>query len=234
MTPYYDRDGITIYHGDCLEVMKQFPDKSFDLCLTDPPYGINANTDYFSSRANSQKIRGDKRHAWHGKRHPPIHGDNHPFNPLPLLRLTNKFALFGANNYASKLPDSYSWMVWDKKTEAIPSNSFSDGELIYCYGADFQSLRIMRHLWNGYQRATEIGEHYHPSQKPIAVIQNIIAHFSKVQTILDPFMGSGTTLVAAKKLGRRAVGIEISEKYCEIAVRRIEAIPPNLPFGEEV
>lgn len=219
VNPYYQDDNCTIYHGDCREILPQL--EPVDLVLTDPPYGINLNTDYCSSRKNSQIIRRDKRHAWNGKTYPKIHGDDSEFDPDIFLGTSKRFALFGANAYSKKLTNSYSWIVWDKKTEGVPSNSFSDAELIYCIGANFKSVRIFRHMWSGYQRASEIGCHYHPTQKPIVLIKYIISKFDHPQTILDPFMGSGTTLRAAKDLNRKAIGIEIEEKYCEIAVERL-------------
>jgi DNA modification methylase len=223
--PYYEHGGITIYHGDCMEILPQL--KPVDLVLTDPPYGINMNTDYYTSRKNGQDNRADKKHAWHAKKYPLICGDNKPFDPSILFLMAPKYAFFGANCYSSKLIDSYSWIVWDKKTDAIPSNCFSDAELIYCKGANFESVRIHRYMWSGYQRQGEIGVHLHPTQKPVALIVYILNYFSNINTILDPFMGSGTTLRAAKDLGKKCVGIEIEEKYCEIAAQRLsqEVLP---------
>jgi DNA modification methylase len=217
--PYYQDDYCTIYHGDCRDILPLLP--KVDLVLTDPPYGIDMNTDYYTSRARGQNSRMDRNHAWHGKKHLPIFGDDEKFDPSQILLKAERYALFGANNYASKLDDTYSWIVWDKKTEAIPQNSFSDAELIYCFGADFNSVRIFRHMWSGYQRQSEQGEHLHPTQKPVELLKYIMGYFKTSQLILDPFMGSGTTLRAAKDLKRKSIGIEISEEYCAIAKSRL-------------
>jgi site-specific DNA-methyltransferase (adenine-specific)/modification methylase len=195
-----------------------------DLVLTDPPYGINMNTDYETTRQRARKIREQKgdRHAWGSVKHPPIHGDDKPFDPAFLLTF-KKLVLFGANNYAERLPNQYSWIVWDKKTERGAKNNWSDCELAWCRGGSFNSVRIFRHMWAGYQRDSEVGEKVlHPTQKPMALMKWIISSFyADCETILDPYMGSGTTLRAAKDLGRKAIGIEISEEYCRIAVNRL-------------
>jgi len=219
MKPYYDDGkGIVIYHGDCREILPQLP--KVDLVLTDPPYGINWNTAYKTGREQIYLKRTD-RWNWQGRDHAAIHGDDKPFDPTFLLTFKH-LALFGPNSYASRLPDSYSWLVWDKKTERGASNRFGDAELIYCRGANFSSVRIYRHMWSGYQRDSETGERVlHPTQKPAELIRWIIGFFDCSGTILDPFMGSGPTLRAAKDLHRQAIGIEIEEKYCEIAAKRL-------------
>ena len=112
--------------------------------------------------------------------------------------------------------------MWDKKCDRVPQNNFSDCELAYTRGLAHKSVRMFRHLWTGYQRDSEIGEKViHPSQKPVELMRWCLGFAPKAQTILDPFMGSGTTLRAAKDLGRKAIGIEINRDYCEIAKRRL-------------
>lgn len=226
LTPYYQQDDITIYNCDCREIIDELG--SVDLVLTDPPYGISLATNYAVSRIESQTLKrrsvgGAKGKVWFSKNHAAVEGDNVPFNPAHLLKF-GKLALFGANNYASALKDSYSWVVWDKRTERGGSNSFSDCELIYCLGANFKSVRIFRHMWSGYLRDSEIHqEHLHPTQKPVALMRYLIQLFKldKTAMILDPYCGSGATLVAAKALGYRAIGIDTSANYCEISAKRL-------------
>jgi DNA modification methylase len=221
--PYYDRDGITIYHGDCLEVMRQFPDKSFDLCLTDPPYGIRR--DKGMGGGGGGLIKRNKRTvriydgSWDGHR---------PACLLPCLDKAIDAVVCGGNYFTDILPQSNAWLVWDK-CNSMPS--YSDCELIWTSLKGNTTKKFT--LSNNGMLGDFAEERQHPTQKPVALMMWCVNKAGSPQTILDPFMGSGTTLVAAKKLGRKAVGIEISEKYCEIAVKRIEAIPPNLPFEEE-
>src|SRR6185312_10209741 len=115
MKPYYEHAGITIYHGDCLEVLWTHLNANasdFDLVLTDPPYGIDLNTSYAKTRhaARSKRLSSGCKKTWYEKDHPKIHGDATPFNPGPFLGIKH-VAMFGANNFASRLPDSYSWLV---------------------------------------------------------------------------------------------------------------------------
>ena len=113
---------------------------------------------------------------------------------------------------------SHQWVVWDKR-DGLTSNDFADCELLYTSGTGV--ARLVRHRWSGALRDSERGEErLHPTQKPLVLMRWLIERID-AQTILDPFMGSGTTLRAAKDLGRRAIGIEIEERYCEIAVKRL-------------
>lgn len=218
MKPYYEEPGITIYHGDCRDILPTLP--KVDLVLTDPPYGINLDTKNTDRKRNWRPgPKGWRTHNWK-----PVYGDNAPFDPSLFKDFENVIS-WGANNYASKLPDSGYWFVWDRKCGRAPDNDSTDCELAWVKGAHYKSVRIFRHMWTGYVRDSEIGEkHLHPTQKPVELMRWCIqqADFWNVpQTILDPFMGSGTTLRAAKDLGRKAIGIEIEEKYCEIAVKRL-------------
>ena len=207
LRPYYEHAGITIYHGDCREVLKAICYYDFDLVLTDPPYGIGYNRNI--------KHRGVVSD-------PTVIGDDVPFDPALLLSY-GRLILWGANCYASRLPDSKTWLAWRKTLTDGADSQSAEFELAWanCIGRS----RYFEHLWAGCYRATENGDYFHPTQKPVALMKWCIqqARYDDVppQTILDPFMGSGTTLRAAKDLGRRAIGIEIEEKYCEIAAKRL-------------
>ena len=217
-TPYYEADGITIYHGDCAEVAPLLG--RFDLVLTDPPYGVNAPT--MNKSAGRDRLRSDATRIWTATEHAPVFGDDRPLDPSLLLSLSSRLILWGANNYASKLPDSPCWLVWDRKCERAADSDITECELAAVIGHRFKTVRIFRHMWAGFQRDSEVGQKVlHPTQKPVSLMTWCLSFFPDVRTVIDPFMGSGPVARACKDLGLRYVGIERERKYCDIAVRRL-------------
>ena len=200
---YYQHTGITIYRGDCREILPQL--RPMDLVLTDPPYGINA-----ARNRNSQK--------W-GWTDFEVNGWDAERAPVDLIRLvvaaSRHAIVWGGNYFTDTLPPTDKWLIWDKGQEDF---SLADVEMAWCsWKGAARRILLPRSV------AFKDGKQ-HPTQKPIAVMVWAINHAPKdCRIILDPFMGSGTTLVAAKRLGRKAIGIEIEEKYCEIAAQRLEA-----------
>lgn len=206
MKPYYDHDGITIYHGDCREILPTLG--GVKTIIADPPYGINHPTAYKS------RGRGKLAQAYD---YPPLFGDGKPFDPSHMLGYKN-VVLWGANHYArvGDLPDVSGWLVWDKLRRGL---DMADAELAWTNC--IKGVRVMTHLWNGMMVASEHGERYHPTQKPVELMGWCINLIKEPGLISDPYMGSGPTLVAAKALRYQAIGIEIEEKYCEIAAKRL-------------
>ncbi|HEY1630779.1 MAG TPA: site-specific DNA-methyltransferase [Rhizomicrobium sp.] len=177
----------------------------FNAIVSDPPYGIGYNP---STPTGS---------VW--KDVGGIVGDAEPFDPCPLLGWVEPVVLFGANNFASKLPNSRAWFVWDKRAGA-KSMCFSDCELAWC--SIDGPARMIRYFWSGANRGPERGEHWHPTQKPIEVMRWIIESVTQPDdTVLDPYMGSGTTGVAALQCDRNFIGIEIEERWFNAAETRI-------------
>jgi hypothetical protein len=212
--PYYEHGGITIYHGDCRDVLLGLSWFA-GLVLTDPPYGISHPTDY--------RTRGRGALA-NCKDYVPVHGDAESFDPRWLLSVGDARILWGGNHYASRLPDSGGWLVWDKER---PDN-LDQATCELAWSDCVKGVRRFRYLWNGMMRAGD-DVLCHPTQKPEALMRWCLnlRWTRDYETILDPFMGSGTTLRAAKDLGRKAIGIEIEERYCEIAAERLaqEVLP---------
>ncbi len=214
--PYYAHGGITIYHGDCREILPGLG--KFDLLLTDPPYGVNVDT------ANATKRRGFRPYDANCRAVdlPRVAGDAEAFDPAPFLPLAPAAVLWGANNYASKLPDSPCWLAWDRKDRRAADSDITDVELAAVIGHRFKTVRIFRHMWAGFQRDSEIGAKVlHPTQKPVALMSWCLGFFPEAKTVVDPYMGSGPVAKACKDRGLRYVGIELVEKYCEIAVNRL-------------
>jgi site-specific DNA-methyltransferase (adenine-specific) len=208
MTPYYEHAGITIYHGDCRLVLPTLP--KCDLLLTDPPYGINYNPQ--RSRRSTQP--GRNRKIWKSVEWTDgIIGDEATFDPSHLMDY-RKAVIWGGNNFT--LPVG-GWFIWDK----CKARNFvgSDAELAWTNLT--RLVRKFTFMWDGFRRDGEQGEHYHPTQKPKELMTWCIEQAGNAEVIVDPYMGSGTTLVAAKNLGRKAIGIEIEERYCEIAAKRL-------------
>lgn len=205
--PIYDRDGITIYNADCRDVLPTIDPASVALLLTDPPYGMSLDTDY-ASRSGGK--RADLR-----KSYPPVHGDDRPFDPAPLLRFS-RLVLFGANFYADKLPASGSWLVWNRCSH---SNA-ADAELAWTNLGG--TVRMFTHAWDGFARSSENSLHLHPTQKPVALMRWILERWTKPgDLILDPYMGSGPIAAAAYQLGRRYIGVELVPEYCQAAINRL-------------
>lgn len=206
--PYYQDEYATIYHGDSREIA---PIVSCDLVLADPPYGIDHPTDYSSRGRDGITACND---------YPPVHGDDEPFDPRWLLDIGRGRILWGANHYADRLPPQSGWLVWDKERP----DDLDQATCELAWSDCVKGVRRFRHLWNGAIRASENGSSLvHPTQKPVELMQwcMTLRWTDGYDSILDPFMGSGTTLVAAKNLGRKAIGIEIEERYCEIAAERL-------------
>jgi site-specific DNA-methyltransferase (adenine-specific) len=216
MKPFWENaeHGLRIYHGDCLEVLPELEaaGERFDLCLTDPPYGIDLDTDYRGMSTHSQ--RGTSR------RYNPVIGDDRPFDFAPYAGWSMREQLWWGANYYANLPLGGSWFVWDKR---VPANDAMFGSCFeICWSKAPHKQRMLRYPWAG-ALAKEVGEdRIHPTQKPVMMFQDLLRDFAQ-GPVIDPFLGSGTTLVAAYRLGRHATGIEISEEYCELAARRLEA-----------
>jgi DNA modification methylase len=215
--PYFETKLGKQYHGDCLEIMKEFPDNHFDLCLTDPPYGINMHKNPISATSfgggNTKKIKPNKYiYKWDEKRVEPKY-----FHEVK--RISKNQMVFGGNYYTDILGISTHWIVWDKKN-TLPS--LSDCELVWT-SFDRKSTKLFDYLQSGLLANEKIIKE-HPTTKPVGLIYGILLQYSKENYItIDPFFGSGTTGVACERLGRRWLGIEIEERYCEIAAERIKA-----------
>jgi DNA modification methylase len=205
--PYYEHAGITIYNCDCREVLPHLP--KVDLVLTDPPYGSGVTRMTLGNRIDPSGLhRG--RSKWDDERACP--------SLLTHCRHISKHQIiWGGNYFADTLPASGGWLVWDKGTG---DNDFADCELAWSNLGG--TVRKFFRSWVG-ANAKDKGaqDRWHPTQKPVELLEWCLSKCPDAQTILDPFMGSGTTLVAAKLLNRKAIGIEIEEKYCEIAAKRL-------------
>ena len=217
MKPTWEREGIQLYLGDCLEVLPTLEAGSVDAVITDPPYGAGIATNYKTRKRGALAECND---------FAPIVGDFQPFDPSPFLSLRT-VVLFGANYYANKLPPCSGWIVWDKldglaSDRTLGFNDNSDCELIWTN--QNRAARIISHRWMGCMKASEHGQRrVHPTQKPVALLVTILEHYTEPgTTILDPFMGSGTTGVACVQTGRNFIGIEIDPGYFDIARQRIE------------
>lgn len=199
--PYYEQDGITIYNGDCIEIlsaMPEFGEHEFDALVTDPPYGIGYAADPIH----------------HGRNHEQKEWDDDPPSRRWMYRLIDRVmyaVVWGGHHY--ELPASRCCLVWHKP-DAAPS--MSDVEIAWT-NIDKPSQHLSWSI-----AATNRERVGHPTQKPEAVMRWSLQQLPSPRChVLDPYAGSGTTLVAAKRLGLSAVGIEIEERYCEIAVKRL-------------
>lgn len=204
----------TLYLGDCREILPTLGE--VDAVVTDPPYGMNYDTD-------SRRFSGSSIRRGEGRSDRFITGDDCEFDPDPWLRFS-EVILWGANHYGTKLPLG-STLVWLKRYPEHYGSFLSDAEIgwqrggcgVYVFHAPDSNGRRQKEL-SGDPFGGETG---HPTQKPVALMQWCLERV-KGSTILDPFCGSGTTGVACAKLGRKFIGIEIEPRYFEIACRRIE------------
>jgi DNA modification methylase len=207
---YYRTENGVLYHGDCLEILPHL--EPVDLVLTDPPYGIKRDKGFGGFGGFGTPIkRREHDDCWDSTR------PNKEVFDL-ILSIGGLCLISGGNYFADILPQSTHWIVWDKKN-TMPS--FGDAELIWS-NSGRKSVKIITYEYNGL-----IGKEkhrYHPTQKPVGLFVLLTDKYSEqTHTILDPFLGSGTTAVACERLGRKWIGIELEEKYCEIAAKRIEA-----------
>lgn len=242
MRPYYeDTDsGIVIYHGDCREVVDALPDASVDMIWTDPPYGhANLDGDLATARVG---VKGARQAA------PVAIANDRPEDYEPLMRSflagarrvlkpdcccccccggggpTPAFARLAL--WMDEYLSFFHAVVWDKSARG--------NGLGWRYRRNYEFVMVAhrrggRLAWADEDvavpnivRTPPAANDWHPTTKPLALVEHFIGWHSRPgDTVLDPFMGSGTTLVAAKNLGRRAIGIEIEERYCEIAAQRL-------------
>lgn len=221
-------EGVELYLGDCREVLLGLGPEDIttsDAIITDPPYGISLQTKNAGRDQRPYQKHGDIVRAAKTKKHDfeAIIGDDRPFDPSDLLLFPN-LVIWGANNFADRLPASHCWFSWDKKCGKAADSDIGDCELAWTRGIRFKTVRAFRHMWAGFQRDSEVGGvRFHPTQKPVELLKWCIEFFPSAQVILDPYMGSGTTGIAAVNLGRKFIGVEIELKYFDVACKRISA-----------
>jgi len=210
--PYKRREVIgdcTLYLGDCLAVMPTLG--KVDCVVTDPPYGVGYNP----TRSQKSAASGNRKHQT------KIVGDDAPFDPTPFLGV-DKWIFWGANNFSHKLPGAAGWLAWDKRDGGSLFRGFMASDFELAASNTSGRTHIISHKWCGHLRQSERDLYVHPTQKPVAVMEWCLGFLPDATTILDPFMGSGTTGVACVKLGRKFVGIELDAGYFDIACKRIE------------
>jgi DNA modification methylase len=195
-------ENIKLMQGDCLERMKDIPSKSIDICLTDPPYGIGISKNPF--RGKFEKKEWDS--FTPGKEY---------FEEI--IRISKNQIVWGGNYFSDKLPNSRGFFIWDKKQ----SEKFSSAMCEMAYSSKQRPAKIFRKHAANFQK-------FHPTTKPVDLMEWCLSFFPSCKTVIDPFMGSGSTGVACINTGRKFIGIELDKEYFDIATKRInEAIKNN-------
>jgi site-specific DNA-methyltransferase (adenine-specific) len=232
--PYYDQDGITLYHGDCLDIMASFPSEAATMIFTDPPYGHSNHDGDLNARLNDHRSIESK----------PIANDS----PEAFRFVLNGMLIEAARILKKDCcccccgggpKPTFAWVanrmdtgglsffhsvIWDKVNPGLGWRYRRQHEMIMVAHREGGKLS-----WGDGARAvpnifkmSPPRDRQHPNEKPLELATHfIVNHTSPGDMVIDPFMGSGTTLVAAKQLGRRAIGIELDEQYCKIAVERL-------------
>jgi len=210
--------------GDAIDLMTEYEDNHFDLILTDPPYGIGAYNTGTMGGGVLAKQSAYTATTWDNKR---LTEDYF----IEMLRVSKNQIIFGGNYFTSFLPSSPCWIIWDKKGE-MDSNNFADCEMIW---TNFNKpARVITHLWRGMIKQGENAKRVHPTQKPIDLLVNIIERYTEEDDIiLDPFLGSGSTLIACEKIGRKCYGMEIDSHYCDVILQRWADYTGKDPIRED-
>lgn len=207
MTPYYQDNWCTIYNADCREVLPSLT--PIDLVLTDPPFGVG---NFVQTSGN---VRGEKV-LWNDE--PPAP------EVFALLRQVSKHRIIWGANYFNCFEEDGGAIVWVKNQ---PMPNFSKADIASC--SFHKRVELYTQTWTNFVNTKETD---HPCERPVSLYAWCLSKYAKQNHIvLDPFLGSGAVARAAKSLGMKAIGIEISEEYCEIAVKRLAQNP--LPFSEE-
>jgi len=188
-----------------------------DMVFTDPPYGISV----VKSDGN---IGGSRKDKWGAKAncsvYQPIIGDDQPFDPSLLLTLAPLQIIFGANNFASKLPNNSHWIVWVK--DMPEGTDFSGAELAWT-NIDKKAVKTYKFTWAGMtregNRKDELSKRVHPTQKPVGLFSNILNDYDP-KSVIDLYGGSGSTLIACEKTNRKCFMMELSEHYCDVIINR--------------
>lgn len=198
--PYYESGGITIYNADCRKIIPWL--ERFDLLLTDPPYGIDAaNMTMGKGQSDKPKLQRFEKSDW----------DQEKPKLAWCLDAADAMCIWGGNYFTNELAPTNHWLVWHKQNDG---RSFSECEFAWTnFG------KQSRHFSWGWLHGDDTK--VHPTQKPLPLMRWVLSLVPDAKTVLDPFMGSGTTLVASKLEGRHCVGIEINEAYCEAAAKRL-------------
>lgn len=195
--------GCELYLGDCVEIMRAL--EPVHAVVTDPPYGINENSKKVASRTNAAAVKDYGEFDWDKAPPPP--------ECIDLMRSISKHQIIFGGNYF-ELGPTPCWLVWDKQN----TGDFADCELAW---TNLQkAVRRIYWRWNGMIRQGN-EERFHPTQKPLGVMEWCLTHVPDAETVLDPFIGSGTTGVACVKAGRRFIGIDKDERYFDVACGRI-------------
>jgi site-specific DNA-methyltransferase (adenine-specific) len=236
VTPYYQDDSVTIYHGDCREVLPLLEPSSVTLLWTDPPYGNNNHEGDFNQRLNDHRGIANQPIANDGQAEMREVVDTMLRLAIPLLRPdcccccccsggggpTNSFAWLAERMNREGLAFFHS-VIWDKinpglgwryrrQHEMVMIAHRAGGKLAWAQGQEAVGNVIA---------VSPPRDRLHPNEKPIELVGGFVArHSSPNDLVLDPFMGAGTTLVTAKAQGRRCIGIDVDERYCDMAARQ--------------
>jgi len=207
--------------GDCTDpavVERLMQGEKAEIVITDPPYGMNLDTDF--SKMSSPPFKGKSG----GNSYNKIIGDSKEFNPGHIFSLSDEVFLFGADYYFEHLPKGGSWLVWDKRLEESADKMFgSCFEL--CWSKNKHKREILRVKWAGLfgTETQDVKIRIHPAQKPIQLIIEILKRFCKdAVSVLDLYLGSGTTMIACENTGRKCRGVEISPEYVSVCLQRYQ------------
>lgn len=222
-------DNHILMCGDARTDLEDFiKDEKVKLILSDPPYGINRMDGKTKMNDLMKPVtinEETKVKSYNSVDFPVFEGDV-DFSPEPLIKLGLPMILFGGNYYHDQLPNGKRWFVWYKKPKLTlsPKATWSDCELIY---TTFPGIKceLLHHSWFGMirkgERRLEEDTRLHPTQKPVGLLINLIERFTKEgDTILDPYAGSGSTLIACAETGRRCLSMEIMPEYCSRIIHR--------------
>jgi 16S rRNA G966 N2-methylase RsmD len=212
---------------DVLAVERLMDGKKADMVFTDPPYGVSVVKD--------GKVGADFGVAKKG-RYAEVIGDDTTQTAHDAIAICQSFKVpvqvyWGGNYYADRLPPTSCWLIWDKRGDSGIVNTFADCELAWTNMTG--PARIHKQLWNGMIREGEKDKRVHPTQKPVALAEWAVGQYLKGSTVLDLFLGSGSTLIACEKLRKACYGMEMSPAYCDVIVKRWEDFTGKKAMLEE-